>query len=343
MNGLKGKKMKYDCIVVGAGLTGLSAARYLANQGKRVLVFERSSRIGGLCKEGYYKGTRFSVFGPHIFHTDDLEVWNFLSDFTDWTYFNSLYYVKSYYGGKLWSVPIDYNEIGDKEWDRKTIENILYEEYSKKMWGDFTWVEMKSRPLKRITQVNRTKFDKRYFTDKYQAFPSNGYDQMFQKMTEIKTISITLNSDFNIDFVDKGTPVIYTGRIDKLLKTEELPFMSMGFEIALNDDFPWSDTYGVITFPQDFDFIRAHSSKVLYKQNTKYDVVVYEYPRRSGPLCYPLIYEDSMCKYQMIKMEVLKKYPNVIPAGRSGEFKHMDMDKAVRSGIDAAEKVLRNE
>ena len=331
--------MKYDCIVIGAGICGLSAARRLAEYGKKVLVVEQSNQIGGLCREGHWKGTRFSIFGPHIFHTDDEEVWQFLSKFTDWTPFNSLYYVKSFCKGKLWSIPINYDELGDHaEYNELLLKEYLYVDYNKKMWGN----DVDKVANNALTRLNYSSpLDKRYFKDKYQTFPKNGYNEMFLKMTEIKTMQIVLNTTFDPDDYEKGIPIIYTGRIDRLLGRSDLPFMTMGFQIVLNGAFPWSDKYGVINFPQDFDWIRAHSSKILYQQDTKEDVVIYEHPRGSGPECYPLVDNDSIRLWQDIDMEVYKNYPNIIAAGRAGKFEYMNMDKAVRSGLDAADKVLK--
>jgi UDP-galactopyranose mutase len=164
---------------------------------------------------------------------------------------------------------------------------------------------------------------------------------MFMKIIDNKNIVIHLNSTIDqveLDWITK--PVIYTGRIDKIVGRNDLPFMTMGFETVLNGAFPWSNEYPVINFPQDFDFIRAHSSKLLYQQNTKTDVVVYEYPRRTGPECYPLVYSDSVRLWQDILVEVDKKYPNIIPAGRAGNFEYMNMDQAVKSGIYTAMSIL---
>jgi UDP-galactopyranose mutase len=332
-----GGDMKYDCIVVGAGICGLSAARQLATKGYSVLIFEKSHYIGGLCREDYYKGTRFSMFGAHIFHTNNPAIWNFLSQFTEWDYYT--HYVKSFCNGKLWSIPIDYTELPDRAELSAEVASALYTDYSKKMWGQYYEVMLKESG-KRL-HSKKCPNDNRYFKDKYQGLPSNGYNRMFQKMIEMKNISVNLNYDFNIDWVDRNTPVIYTGRIDKLLGDVVLPFMTMRFEDIVDGNFPWSDKYGVINFPQDYDFIRAHSSKILYKQDTKHDVIVYDYPGGVGPECYPIVYSDSIRLWQDINIELINKYPNVIPAGRAGKFEYMDMDQAVQSGIDAANEVIK--
>lgn len=333
--------MNYDCIVVGAGLTGLSAARYLADKGLKILVVEQTNRIGGLCKEGHFKGTRFSIYGPHIFHTDDYGAWVFLSKFTDWTYFDSSIYIKSFCKGKLWSIPIDYNELGKhSEWHELLLREYLYNDYNRKMWGHSYDEKIKNHSLKRLNMTSP--LDKRYFSSKYQAFPESGYDEMFKNMTDNRNITIILHSLLDLKN-DPKTPIIYTGRIDHLLGRNDLPFMQMGFQIVLGGAFPWSDKYGVINFPQDFDFIRAHSSKILYQQDTKHDVVVYDYPRMTGPECYPLVYMESSKLWKDICDEVKSRYPNIIPAGRAGMFQYMNMDEAVASGLNAARKVLTNE
>ena len=330
--------MKFDVIVVGAGICGLSAARRLATKGYSVLISEQSHSIGGLCKESYYKGTRISLFGAHIFHTNDVEVWEFLSKFTDWDYYT--HNVKSFCHGRLWNIPIDYSEVTSKiEWHEHYLRSSLYGDYSKKMWGQY-YEAMRISISERLDLKNKLN-DNRYFKDKYQGLPSNGYNHMFQNMIEMKNISINLNDNFDINFVDRGTPVIYTGRIDKLLGDIVLPFRTMRFERVVGTNFPWSDTYGVINFPQDYDFIRAHSSKILYKQNTEYDVIVYEYPGQTGPECYPVVHNDSIRLWQDVNIELIKKYPDVIPAGRAGKFDYMDMDQAVRSGLNAANEVMK--
>jgi UDP-galactopyranose mutase len=214
------------------------------------------------------------------------------------------------------------------------------------MWGEYSEY-VSNNSLRRLNISSP--LDKRYFKDKYQAFPANGYDEMFQKMIDNKNITVLLNGNMNdedtkwIHKVYSDTPIIYTGRIDKILGRNDLPFMTMGFETVLNGAFPWSDKYGVINFPQDFDFIRAHSSKILYRQDTKNDVVVYEYPRRTGPECYPIRYGDligSIAIYKDIVKKVENKYPNIIPAGRAGKFEYMNMDMAVLDGLNCASLTL---
>jgi len=330
--------MKFDCIVVGAGLTGLSAARYLADKGYKVLIFEQSNVIGGLCREEYFKNTRYSLYGPHIFHTNSKTVWEFLSRFTEWIEYT--HFVKSFCGGQLWSIPIDYREDSYHKLGAKTIYDNLYLDYSKKMWGQY-YEDVHKSTLNRLSPIGRQKNDTRYFTDTYQGLPSEGYNAMMQKMIDIRSISINLHSDFDINYVDKDTPVIYTGRIDKILGTAELPFQTVKFQYKFYSKFPWSDKYSVINFPQEYDFIRAHSSKMLYQQNTEHDVICYEYPGESGPECYPIIHPISTAVYNEIVLKLQEKYPHVIPAGRAGSFKYVDMDDAVLEGIQAAEKVIK--
>ena len=118
----------HDCVVVGAGICGLSAARFLATRGKRVLIIEQSHDIGGLCRERHYKGVRYSLYGAHIFHTNDDEVLSFLNQFTHWTYYTHT--VKSFCKGKLWTIPMNYSELPeDTEWKRLVLKESLYTDY----------------------------------------------------------------------------------------------------------------------------------------------------------------------------------------------------------------------
>jgi len=329
--------MKYDFLVVGAGICGLTATSRLAIKGHSVLLVEQLHSIGGLCREEYYKGTRISIFGAHIFHTNDKEVWNFLSNFTDWDYYT--HRVKSFCNGRLWSVPINYAELSKQnDWQEAILKSNLYSDYSKKMWGQY-YECMREEIAARL--IMKHPFENRYFPDKYQGVPANGYNHLFQNMIEMKNISVNLNYNFDIEFVDSSTPVIYTGRIDRLLGDTVLPFMSMRFEQEIDGEFPWSNEFGVINFPQDYDFIRAHSSKILYNQTTKHDVIIYEYPGQPGIECYPIIHDESKKLWKDINQKLYKKHPNVIPAGRAGKFGYYDMDEAVRSGIDAANDAIK--
>jgi UDP-galactopyranose mutase len=327
----------FDCFVVGAGICGLSAARYLANSDKRVLVFERSSNIGGLCAEDYWNNTRYSKYGPHILHTDDKEVWQFLSNFTSWNY-DVLNYVRAYDCGKLWTIPIDYEEVPDTLNNRSILYNVLYNHYSKKMWGAYA-NEVMELALKRLDH-KKISWDKRYFGDKYQGFPSEGYNQMFAHMLDHPRISVLTNSEY-VPGKDGDTPVIYTGRIDQLLGCDDLPFKKVGFKYQYGEELVWSDKYPVINFPRDYDFIRVHSSKMLYKQKVEKDVICYEYPDMLyGAECYPIVTKRHKMIQKSLEGELGAKYPFIKPAGRAGKYEYMNMDKAVKSGLEAARWAL---
>lgn len=332
--------MNLDCVIIGAGLTGLTAARKLADNNKRVMVVDEKPVIGGLCRESYYKNTRYSVYGPHMFHTNSKEVWDFLSRFTEWNY-DVKDYVKSYDLGKLWTIPIDRDEIGNTQYYEKSMEERLYKNYTHKMWGDKYGPVMMENSLKRITTQPRWPHDHRYFTDKYQAIPDQGYNRLFTGMVNTNYIQLALGGRVKVDDF-MGVPIIYTGRLDHLLEKDILPFRYMDFVFQVSNDFPWSDIHSVINFPYDYDFIRAHSSKRLYKQDVTKDIIVYEYPNDSiGTACYPVVCKETTDLFTEILKEVNESYPNIIPAGRLGKFRYLNMDQAVMSGLDAAELVLK--
>jgi UDP-galactopyranose mutase len=220
------KKEDFDIIVVGAGISGaVMAERYANVLNKKVLVIERRNHIAGNCYD-YYNEEKILVpkYGPHYFHTDSENVWNYVSQFTDWIGYE--HRALSYVDGELVPVPVNIETVNKllglniknsqemKKWlsqntvkikNPKNSEELalstmgrhLYEKifknYTKKQWG--LWPhELDASVIGRIPI--RTSFDDRYFSDKFQSMPKDGYTILFEKMLNHSNITVKLSADY---------------------------------------------------------------------------------------------------------------------------------------------------
>jgi UDP-galactopyranose mutase len=219
----------FDCIVVGAGIAGCVSAERLASQGRKVLIIEERSHIGGNCYDYYNDhGILVHPYGPHIFHTDNEEVWNYLSRFTDWHYYQ--HRVRGVVDGQLVPIPFNLNTlhalfprtlsvrleeklvetfgIGAKvpilklrqtdDSDLQMLANYVYEKvflnYTLKQWG-MRPEEISSKVSGRVPVfVSR---DDRYFQDQYQALPKHGYTRMFEHILEHPNIHVMLQTSMH--------------------------------------------------------------------------------------------------------------------------------------------------
>ena len=217
-------------LIIGSGLSGSTCARKLAEQGKSVQVIEKNSFIGGNCYDMIHPVTNqlFSMYGPHFFHTNNKEVWEFVSRFAEWIPYSPR--VLSHIEDKYVPVPVCQQTVNQLyglritseeemiEWlnsERKqfdVIENseqvaisrvgsrlysALFKGYTQKQW-DRSAIELAPSVLERIPV--RTNTDDRYFTDTYQALPKNGYTSFIQSMLDHPLIHVECNQDYSQDY-----------------------------------------------------------------------------------------------------------------------------------------------
>lgn len=235
--------MMYDVIIVGAGTAGCTAARELAEQGKKVLILEKKNHIAGNCyDEKDEHGVLIHVYGPHIFHTSKEHVYEFLSRFTDWYHFRhevvanvhgqympvpfNLHTLKAAYGeerakeleeklvciyGMGKKVPIldlMNHEDADLQMIGKFVYDNIYVYYTMKQWGKKP-EEIDPSVTARVP-VNIS-YDNGYFADKYQGVPLHGFTPMFEKMMEHKNITVELDVEAKAVLQVKDNQVLYKG------------------------------------------------------------------------------------------------------------------------------------
>jgi UDP-galactopyranose mutase len=356
--------------VVGAGFAGSVVARLLADQGVRLEIFEKRNHIAGNAFDQYdSNGVLVHNYGPHIFHTNSEKIFNFLSQFTEWRDYE--HKVRSVIDGIEYPFPINrdtINQLYNKEFSEKEIEIFfegvripvdhpktseevvlnsvgqdLYEKfflnYTKKQWGLHP-SELKAGVAARIPV--RTNTDDRYFTDKFQAMPADGYTKMFERMLDHPNISVQLNTDF-FDVRDKFTNhhVVYTGPIDAFYQYRfgKLPYRSLSFEHSHFDKVSQFQTVGTVNYPNDFAYTRITEFKHLTGQTHSGTSIIKEYPQAEGDPYYPIPTEGNELLFKKYE-ELAKQETNVTFVGRLAQYKYYNMDQVVGAALVAAENII---
>ncbi len=362
--------MKFKYVIVGAGLAGLTVAERIANvMDEKVLVIEKRGHIGGNVYDSYNNdGILIHNYGPHIFHTNDKEVYSYLSKFTKWNDF--WHRVLTYVDGNLIPMPItvetinklynlDLNCFEVEEFlekrsvditDIKTSRDValskvgqdlyekIFENYTKKQWGLYPG-ELDSSVISRIPiRLNR---DTRYFADKYQGMPSHGYTRMCENMVANKNIKIMLNTDFKeISSQLKYDTLIYTGPTDEFYdyKHGKLAYRSIDFQFETIDKEDFQEA-PVVNYPNDYDYTRITEFKKLTWQDHKKTTICKEFPCSEGEPYYPFPTKDCKAQFALYEEE-MKKESNVVFIGRLAEYRYYNMDAVVRRALDAFEGLL---
>lgn len=361
--------MKYEYVVVGAGIAGLTMAERIANVlGKKVLVIEKRSHIGGNIYDSYNEdGILIHNYGPHIFHTNDKEVYDYLSRFTKWNDF--WHRVLTCVDGNLIPMPITLetvNALYHTDFTPEQMEQFLkekavpvqevktskdvalskvgeeiyekfFENYTKKQWGlDPALID--TSVISRIpVRYNR---DTRYFTDKYQGMPKHGYTKMCEAMVANPNIRLLLNTDYKEVIGDISYDMlIYTGPTDYFYdyRYGKMAYRSLEFVFETHDVEEYQPA-PVVNYPNDYDFTRITEFKKLTGQKHAKTTILKEFPKAEGEPYYPFPtkeYKEQFAKYQ----EEMQKETKVRFLGRLAEYRYYNMDAVVRSALDLFESL----
>ena len=354
----------FDYLIVGAGFAGAVVAERMARcHGKKVLLIDRRDHIGGNAYDHYNKhGILVHRYGPHIFHTNSEQVFQYLSQFTSWRCYE--HKVLASVDGKLVPVPInettvnllyDLNLTSEEEVEEffasraeprsliRTSEDVvvskvgqdlyekLFRNYTRKQWGKDP-SELDASVTARIPV--RTNRDDRYFTDRYQAMPKHGYTRMFENMLDHPNITIELGCDFS-DVVDdiKYREVIYSGPVDEFFdfRYGKLPYRSLQFQHeTLNTEY--LQPVAVINYPNDHIYTRITEFKHLTGQSHPYTSVVYEYPAGDGDPYYPVPTPENATLYKRYA-ELAAANKQVHFVGRLATYKYYNMDQVVAQAL----------
>lgn len=353
----------YDYLIVGSGFFGSICAYELKKKGYKVCVIDKRNHIGGNCYTEKIEDINVHVYGPHIFHTSNERVWNWINQFVsfnDFTYRPVANYKGSIYSlpfnmwtfSKLWNTaypdqarrmieeqsmdiqdPQNLEEQAIKLVGRDVYE-ILIKGYTAKQWRKDP-KELPKEIIKRLPV--RFTYDNNYFNDKYQGMPIGGYTQIFEKLLE--GIDVLLNVDYFNKSLPEHKKVIYTGPIDKFYdyKFGNLEYKTTKFDTKVIPDENYQGTPVMNYTDIDIPFTRVIEHKHFEKTESKSTVVTWEYPTEYDPNntepYYPVNDKENNEKYLKYK-ELADKEENVLFGGRLAEYKYYDMHQVIESALN---------
>ena len=361
----------FDFLVVGAGFAGSVVAERLARKfNKRILICDRRNHIGGNAYDHYNDdGILVHKYGPHIFHTNSAEVFEYLSQFTAWRQYEHRVLAKV--DGKLVPIPINrttvnmlydlnlqteqevdgfFERVAERKEQLRTSEDVVVgrvgRELYEKMFRGYTRKQWELDPSELDASVTaripvRTNTDDRYFTDNFQAMPLHGYTRMFENMLDHPNIKIMLNTDYR-DIVREIAfgEMVYSGPVDEYFDYEfgKLPYRSLEFKHETHDK-NFFQVAPVVNFPNEsVPYTRITEFKYLTGQQHPKTAVVYEFPRSEGDPYYPVPRPENALLYKQY-LALADATPNVHFVGRLATYKYYNMDQVVAQALTLVGKM----
>ncbi|MGM7700940.1 UDP-galactopyranose mutase [Pseudalkalibacillus sp. Hm43] len=371
--------MEFQWVIVGAGFSGCVLAERLATQlDQKVLVIEKRDHIGGNAYDCHDEhGVLIHKYGPHLFHTNSKKVWEYLSQFTEWTRYQ--HRVLAMIEGKGVPVPFNLNSLhtlfpahyathieekliltyglGKKipilemlkstDEDLKHLAEYIYQKvfygYTLKQWG-MKPEELDSSVTARVP-IYISK-DDRYFQDQYQGVPNLGYHALFKKMLAHPNIKILMKTDFHeVKNSIHYSKLIYTGPIDAFFdyKYGKLPYRSLKFTpYHFTDRNSYQDA-AQVNYPNEYDFTRITEYKKLTQQKVPGTTIILEeassyVPGENEPY-YPVPRKENNVLYQKYKRDV-EQLENHWFVGRLADYKYYNMDQVVARALHLFEKEI---
>jgi len=366
--------MKYDYLIVGSGLFGSTFAYEMNKIGKKCLIIEKRDHIAGNCYTEKKDNINIHKYGPHIFHTNDENIWNWVNQFTKFN--NYKHTPKVNYKDNIYSFPINLmtlyqlwkvttpeeakvklesvlikndNPKNLEEWILSQVGEEIYETfikgYTKKQWNKDP-KELPSSIIKRLPI--RTNFDDNYFFDKYQGIPIGGYTQMFEKMLEGIEVETGVDYFSNREYYNSiSNKIVFTGKIDEFFdyKFGELEYRTLEFDNKRikSNDYQGCSIVNYTDFNIPHTRITEHKHFEFYKSEFTWITVEYPKDYKRGDVPYYPINDDK-------NNEIYKKYKNmsndndkVIFGGRLSEYKYYDMHQIIASALKKVKMELKNE
>lgn len=377
--------MTYDLIVVGSGFFGLTVAEQAASElGTRVLVVEKRNHIGGNAYSEKEPETGIEVhkYGAHLFHTSNERVWEYVNRFTSFTDYQ--HRVFAMHNGTAYQFPMGLGLINQffgkyysPEEARKLIEeqregrdpaeatNLeergialigkpLYEAFVKHYTAKQWQTDPTELPPEIISRLPvRYTFNNRYFNDKYEGLPVDGYAAWLENMADHELIDVRLDTDwFDIRDEFEGIPVVYTGPLDRYFDYAEghLGWRTLDFEQEVLDTGDFQGTSVMNYNDADVPYTRIHEFRHFHPERSEYPtdktVIVKEYSRFAtddDEVYYPINTPEDrakLLKYRELAAEESRKN-SVLFGGRLGTYQYLDMHMAIGAALSLFDNHLR--
>ena len=361
--------MKYDYLIVGSGLFGATVANRLKKKGKKVLVLEKRSHVGGNVYTENIEGINVHKYGAHIFHTDYKDVWDYINSFVEFNRYTNSPVAR--YKNEIYNMPFNMNTFSKiwsdvitpedalrhineerKEMEGKEPSNLeeqaisligrtIYEKlvkgYTEKQWNR-DCKELPAFIIKRLPV--RLTYDNNYFNDRYQGIPIGGYTKLVENMLE--EIEVQLNTDYlyNKEYFDSlAEKIVYTGPIDEYFNYSlgELEWRSLKFVNKTYDTDNYQGNAVVNYTSHDQEYTRSIEHKHFeFVTDNKKTIVTYEYPKdyEKGLEKYYTVNDDKNNALADKYRELANKEKNVIFGGRLAEYKYYDMDDVIKRALE---------
>ena len=363
--------MEIDALVVGAGFSGSVVARELSQAGKKVVIIDKRPHIAGNAYDTQDKhGVMIHTYGPHIFHTNSQEVFNYLSSFTKWRPYE--HRVLASVDGQLLPIPINLDTVNrlyglnlDEEGLKAYFESVrdprdpirtsedaivnivgwdlykkFYKGYTNKQWG-LDPSELFASVAARVPV--RTNHDDRYFTDTFQTMPLEGYTRMFSRMLDHPGITIRLGVEYQ-KIREEYTPkhLVYTGPIDEYFDFcfGKLPYRSLFFEHEHLPGVKQFQQVGTVNYPNDHEYTRITEFRHLTGQEHSGTSIVREYPKASGDPYYPIPRPENDELFRRYQKLAEKEEKGVTFVGRLAQYRYYNMDQVVGAALSASKSIL---
>ncbi|RFM34935.1 UDP-galactopyranose mutase [Chitinophaga silvisoli] len=362
----------YDYLIVGAGLFGAVCAHELRKSGHKCLVIDKRMHAGGNLYCENVNGIQVHKYGAHIFHTNDLAIWNYVNQLVPFRHYN--HSVMANYKGKLFNLPFNMNTFYQL-WQLKTPEEVigriaeqrtaakitdpanleeqaismvgadmyhtLIKGYTEKQWGRFA-KELPASIIKRLPL--RFTYDNSYFSDRYQGIPAGGYNKLIDAL--LADVEVRLNIDYldNKDaWQEMAETIIFTGPIDAWFNYcyGRLEYRSLSFEQEI---LPVSNFQGCAVMnytDSEVPYTRIIEHKHFEGGQQPFSVITYEYPQamaRNAEPYYPVNDSRNNNLYTKYKQAAAQQ-ANVIFGGRLAEYKYYDMDQIIGSALSKMKKL----
>ncbi|TWT95306.1 UDP-galactopyranose mutase [Botrimarina colliarenosi] len=365
--------MPADYVIVGAGLFGSVFARQAAEAGRSVLLVDRRPHIAGNCFSERVEGIDVHRYGPHIFHTDNQRVWDYVLRFTRMNAYRHRGVVR--HGDRMFSFPINLLSLHQlwgvttpaeavkklaearvpiekpanlEEWALSQVGHELYElfvhGYTTKQWGR----DPRMLPASILRRIPiRLTWDDRYFNDRFQGIPEDGYTRLFENLLDHPSIEIETGVDFfahRQELKAAGAKLVYSGKIDEFFgyRFGELEYRSLRFET----EHVTGDHQGaaiVNAAEASVPYTRTVEHKHFAMQTCEASVITREFPQkytRGGEAFYPVRDVKNSGLYDQYARLARETRPDVVFGGRLGSYCYYDMHQVIAEALTTADREL---